>query len=216
MRVGRLLPVLLLGLVACGRGTTESVSTQLGQSHAAAPAANVSIAARWRVLKTDPGDILFKTGEVVEFHTDGTIASGPRLDPSPVTWQLDGARLVLRGGASVSYSVALADDVLRLVGGAGETRVLRRYLGPPEEPPAARAKLEEGQFLSLLNAGKIESATLTQTGTVITATGVYDGGESVQRYAVTLDDCKTVQSLAAAFRRSAVLTDGLAPSEVSC
>lgn len=227
MRVRCLAALVFVGLVACGRETTQSVSSQQGapdsrRGPATAPAVagvvdEATILTRWRVVKTTPDAVLFRIGEVVEFRPGGAIAAGPELAPSPVTWTLERNRLELRTPVdSVSYPLTIKDDVLRLVDTRGKTHVLRRYLGPPGPLPAASRALDQARFVSLLASGRVESASLAQIGGEVTVTGVYLGERIAERYVVTLDDCTVIQSLGTVFRTKGVLTDGLPPSEVEC
>lgn len=216
MRFRALGAILLVTLVGCGSGGTRSVSTQQ-----AAPAGGAvdaaTVAARWRVVKTGAGEVQLKAGDIVEFRPGGVVASGPGLAPSATTWVMAGSRFELRNGeTTASYAPALTGDVLRLVGSSGQTDVLRRYLGQPVATPPADSALDEGQFFSLVARGRVESATLTQSGSVIGVTGVYDGDQRAERYAVTLTDCKRAQGLDSLFRSQGVLTDGLPPAEVQC
>ncbi|HTJ76034.1 MAG TPA: hypothetical protein VL337_11800 [Acidimicrobiales bacterium] len=214
--LGAILLVTLVTLVGCGSGGTRSVSTQ----QAAPGAANVdatAVTARWRVVKIAAGETHLKVGDIVEFQPGGTVASGPNLATSTATWAMAGNRFELRdGGAAVSYAPALVGDVLTLVNASGQSNVLRRYQGQPTPPIPANSALEEAQFLSLVARGRVESATLTQSGSVIAVTGVYDGDQGAERYAVTLTDCKRAQGLDALFRSQGVLTDGLPPAAVQC
>jgi hypothetical protein len=216
MRIRALGAILLVTLVGCGSGGARSVSTQ----QAAPGAGNVdatALAARWRVVKTAAGETQLKTGDIVEFRPGGAVASGPGLAPSAATWTLGGSRFELRNGVTTaSYTANLTGDVLTLVNASGQSDVLRRYQGQPMAPPPTDSALEEAQFLSLVARGRVESATLTQSGSVIAVTGVYDGDQRAERYAVTLTDCKRAQGLDALFRSQGVLTDGLPPAEVQC
>ena|SRR5579885_1558174 len=216
MRLRALGAVLLVTLVGCGGGATRSVSTQQ-----AAPAGSAvdpgAIATRWRVLKTAPGEARLRTGDLVEFRAGGAVASGPDLTPSTATWAVDGTRFELRDqGTAVAYTASLVGDVLELVDGSGQSDVLRRFLGQPTGTVPAGVAMQEADFFSLLGRGRVETATLTQSGTVITVTGTYYGDSSAQRYAVTLLDCNEVRTLDALFRAEGVLADGLPASEVQC
>lgn len=216
MRLRALGALLLVTLVGCGAGTTRSVSTQQATPAGAAldPAA---VASRWRVVKTAPGESRLKAGDLVELRPGGAVASGPDLAPSTATWAVDGSSFELRDqGTTASYTATLTGDVLRLADASGQTDVLRKYLGQPTGAVPGAAAIAEAQFLSLLARGRVESATLTQDGSMVTATGVYDGDTSVLRYAVTLRDCKQIRALDALFRAQGVLTDGLPPAEVQC
>lgn len=224
--MSRLWVAVLVVTSACGSGTTQSVSSQgrtLTPAVAGPPAATAgaadtgTLATRWRVVKTAPTEVLFKAGDVVEFRPGGGFGSGAGLVIPALIWKLEGDRLALQTPAGpVSYAISIRGDVLRLVDLTGKSDVLRRFLGPADPPPAATSTLQEGQFLSLLSRGRVESATLTQSATVITVTGVYNGPRNAERYTVTLRDCKSAQSLETAFRTNGVLTDGVPPSEVQC
>jgi len=160
---------------------------------------------------------MFEPGEVVEFDPGGSIRSGTERMDSSMTWKLDGNRLqVVTATGPVSYSVSIDRDVLRLVDEQSRTDVLRRFEGPAQPALPATAVLEEARFYSLLGSGAVETATLTQRGTVITVTGVYVGGARAERYAVTLRRCESVRSLEALFRAKGVLIDGMSPSDVEC
>lgn len=216
MRVKALEALLLVTLVGCGSSATRAVSTQQAPPAAVAvdPAA---IATRWRVVKTVSTEARFRAGDLVEFRAGGAVASGPGLATTTATWALDGNRLELRDtGAATSYTATLQGDVLRLVDGSGQSDVLRRFLGQPVPTVPAGTSLAEAQFLALVAQGKVESATLTQSGTVVTVTGVYDGDSSAQRYAATLSDCRQIRGLDVLFRSRGVLVDGLPPAEVQC
>ena len=226
MRVVRLGAFLLVGLFACGPAATESVSSTGGAAAGQAradearpangPVDHASVTARWRVVKTASAGAPFAAGEVVEFRSGGAVAAGPDLAPSPVTWGLDGDRLQLMTPAGpVTYTASMSGDTLRLVDGTGRTDLLRRYDGAAHPVPPATAVLGEGQFLSALATGRVETATLTQSGSTITVTGVYIGGSKAERYAVTLR-CESVPGLAANFRSHGVLTDGMSPSDADC
>lgn len=215
MRLRAVGALLLVTAVGCGSTATRSVSTQQ-----AAPAAAVdpgAIASRWRVVKTAPGEARLKAGDLVELRAGGAVASGPDLTPSTTTWAVDGSRFELRDqGTAAAYTASLAGDVLRLVDGSGQSDVLRRYLGQPAALVPSGPAVEEAQFLSLLGRGRVETATLTQAGSVVTVTGVYNGDSGAQRYAATLTDCRGIRALDQLFRTQGVLTDGLPPSEVQC
>jgi hypothetical protein len=217
MRIRALGAILLVTLVGCGSGGARSVSTQQAAPGAGASVDASAVTARWRVVKTTAGETNLKAGDLVEFRAGGAVASGPDLIPSTATWAMAGSQFELRdGGATASYTPSLIGDVLTLVNASGQSDVLRRYQGQATAPIAANTALEEAQFLSLVARGRVESATLTQSGAVIAVTGVYDGDQRAERYAVTLTDCKRAQGLDALFRSQGVLTDGLPPAEVQC
>jgi hypothetical protein len=216
MRVTALGTILLVTLVGCGSGGARSLSTQQAAPAGATVDAG-AVAGRWRVVKTAVGETRLTAGDIVEFRPGGVVASGPELTPAAATWAMAGSRLELRDtGTATSYTPSLVGDVLTLVDSSGRTDVLRRYQGQATAAPPTNSALAEAQFLSLVARGRVETATLTQSGPVISVTGVYDGDQRAERYGVTLTNCKRAQGLDALFRSQGVLTDGLPPAEIQC
>lgn len=228
MRFARLGSVafLLSTLMACGSGAGAPISS--GRSAVpsptpavAAPAAGSPVdpsvlAARWRVVKVASGEPLLRVGDVVEFRPGGTLGRGPDLAPAG-TWTLAGDRLqLLAPSPSPAYTVSITSDMLRLVDATGGSDLLRRYEGPPQPTPPANTVLDEGAFFSQVAQGRVESATLTQSGPTVTVNGVYLAASGAQRYQATLRNCAQVRALDAAFRARGVLTDGMSPSDVEC
>lgn len=234
MRTSRMLAAgTLVLLMACGSEATHSISSGKGEDGRASRDAGrqsptpldrvdpVKLATRWRVVQTSAPTVLFlfEVGGVVEFRPGGTIsADAGELDLTG-SWSLkaDGTHVEIttEAGSTVS-AVSMDGDLLRLTEPAGQSTALRRYLGPPQGPLPESAVLDERKFSSLVREGRVESATVTQSGRLVIVNGVYSGDSTAERYSVTLQDCHFMRSLDVAFRQNGVLTDGLPASELQC
>lgn len=231
MRMTRMLAAgALVLLVACGSEATQSVSSGNSEDARArekalrpapAPVDPADLATRWRVVQTSTPLVPFpfQVGDVVEFRPGGALSAGAEELALAGSWTLkDGGNQVeisTEAGSAVS-AVSMNGDLLRLTDPAGRSTTLRRYLGPPQGPLPGSVVLDEINFASLVRGDRVESATVTQSGSVVIVNGVYNGDRTAERYSVTLRDCHLIRSLEASFSRNGVLTDGLPASELQC